>query len=354
MDTNKKINKTPKKKTEENRELLYGVIAIATFIIMAVGATFAYFTATANSGNSAVSTRSTSLKLEYISYESAWQSQKLIPADTRVVEYSVELQNDTTNKDLCYESDGTVAQECNDTNQSTKRVTNELCKDDYGNSICSVYEFQVRNSDNSPQNVSLNIVSEKNGFTNLKAMTYEVSVDPEKEDLYNDTPKTDENRNGINDPIFKNSADDTTSGAIAVVDGSEPPQELYGRTPIYVNRVGVKKEMLTYIEPKTGDQTIKKPSIDLELLPITYENAGDEASKRTTKLADDITINGEETKTFIIVLYIKNLTDKDQTAADAEKEFVGRVVVSTGDGTTGVSGKIGAAGEASLETDKFQ
>ena len=37
------------KKIDNGRELFYGVVAIASFIVMAVGATFAYFTATASS-----------------------------------------------------------------------------------------------------------------------------------------------------------------------------------------------------------------------------------------------------------------------------------------------------------------
>ena len=82
----------------KGRGLFYVVIAVATFIIMAVGATFAYFTATTNSMNSAVKAGSTTLQLEYISYGSAWMTEELIPANDTVVEYSFEMQNDTTIK----------------------------------------------------------------------------------------------------------------------------------------------------------------------------------------------------------------------------------------------------------------
>ena len=47
--------------SDYGKGLFYGVIAVATFIIMAVGATFAYFTATTNSANTAVQTGSTVL-----------------------------------------------------------------------------------------------------------------------------------------------------------------------------------------------------------------------------------------------------------------------------------------------------
>ena len=52
----------------------------------------------------------------------------------------------------------------------------------------------------------------------------------------------------------------------------------------------------------------------------------------------------------MIVLYINNLNE-NQNVSDSMKDFVGRVEVSTGDGSTGVSGTISSmTGE--LESDK--
>lgn len=313
MDNNqaKKINN----KNNNGRELFYGIIAVAIFIVMAVGATFAYFTATARSANSSVSTKSTTLELEYISYGSAWSKDDLIPADTTISEYSVEYQTDIT--------------------------PNNLCMDDYGNSICSVYEFQVRNPANSPQTVTLNIVSEVNGFANLNAMAYELSI--EDNDKYN----SKENGNGTNDPTFKNAKDDPTVGAIPVVDGDG--NELYTETPIYVNRDGVKKTLLQYNSSEDKENPVLKSSIDRQVIQVTEANKDADASEKTVKLAENITIDGGQTRTFVIVLYVKNINE-DQTKVDASKEFKGRVVVSTGDGTTGVSGQISAAGDALLQS----
>ena len=179
----------------KGRGLFYGVIAIATFIIMAVGATFAYFTATTQSMNSSVQTGSTTLQLKYISYGKAWMQDDLIPADTEVVEYSFEQKNDTTIKD-----------------ETTRN--NAICKDDFGNSICSIYVFQVTNSANSPQAVSLEVISETNGFSALNAMAYEISL-PANLENYNSTEKL----NKTGDPIFKTASTDDTPGAIDVVDG---------------------------------------------------------------------------------------------------------------------------------------
>lgn len=304
----------------KGRGLFYGVIAIATFIVMAVGATFAYFTATTNSMNSAVQTGSTTLQLQYISYSTAWMKNDLIPADTTVVEYSFENQNDTTMTE-------------------TVNMSNGLCKDDFGNSICSVYVFQVTNSANSPQSVSLNVVSEENGFASLNAMAYEIKLPVDTADY-----ESQENNNGTNDPTFRKNSEDVTVGAIDVVDGDGALLDESKYNEIYINRNGVEKTLLKWIESKDNDlgTTVKKPAIDRVLVPINEENQYSDVTERTAKIADDITIDGKETKTFALVLYIKNL-DLDQTSTDAAKRFTGQMIVSSGDGSTGVSGTISAS-----------
>lgn len=319
MENNKGQNE--KVATEnKGRGLFYGVIAIATFIVMAVGATFAYFTATTNSMNSAVQTGSTTLQLQYISYGTAWMKNDLIPADTTVVEYSFENQNDTTMTE-------------------TVNMSNGLCKDDFGNSICSVYVFQVTNSANSPQSVSLNVVSEENGFASLNAMAYEIKLPVDTSDY-----ESQENNNGTNDPTFRTNSEDVTVGAIDVVDGDGTLLDESKYNEIYINRNGVEKTLLKWIESKDNDlgTTVKKPAIDRTLVPINEENQYSDVTERTAKIADDITIDGKETKTFALVLYVKNL-DLDQTSTDAAKRFTGQMIVSSGDGSTGVSGTISAS-----------
>ena len=311
----------------KGRGLFYGVIAIATFIIMAVGATFAYFTATTHSMNSSVKTGSTTLQLKYISYETGWMNNDLIPADTTIVEYSFENQNDTTMKTIT------------ETGEPVVEKRNALCKDDFGNSICSVYVFQVTNSANSPQSVSLDVVSETNEFASLNAMAYEISL-PEDTSVYEST----ENNNGKNDPSFTGKVDESIADKIDVIDGDGGLLSSENFTPIYINRAGINKTLLKYVESRDTEQgtTVMKPAINRLLVPITEDNQYAEPAQRTTRIADDITINGGgTTKTFALVLYIKN-ANVDQTATDAAKTFTGQVIVGSGDGTTGVSGTISA------------
>lgn len=329
----------------KGRGLFYSVIAVATFIIMAVGATFAYFTATTNSTNTSVKTGSTTLKLQYIGYEDAWMSSDLIPADTNVVEYSFEYQNDLTK--------------------------NSMCKDDYSNSICSVYVFQVKNSNNSPQNVSLDVVTTTNEFGNLYAMAYELIVptenDPEStdddydkyfpvvsgEEPYDEkfyTDSTTGKTNGAGDPRFKTSEEDEYEGSVAVRDGDGNFLQPSSYEAVYVNRGGLTKTLLNYYENE--GHTTKKPAIDRAIKVIS-----EDPSDNVADIADDITIDGNSIKTFALVLYIKNI-ESDQTDADADKSFTGQVVVSSGDGKVGVSGSIGItetkvlqSGDSLLGTD---
>ena len=333
---NNQVNNDRVENERKGRGLFYGVIAIAVFIMMAVGATYAYFTARTNSQSDSVRTGSTTLQLQYISYESAWLNNDLIPADTNVVEYSFEYQNDTTEKD-------------------EPEKANMLCKDDYGNSICSVYVFQVRNTAASPQTVSLELVSTNNTFSSLNAMAYELAIPSDATD-YNNI-EGDTNKNGKNDPIFKTSSEDETEGSIAVVSISGGMDQQETRTlpsneydPIYVNRKGVTKTLLRYLKTEEGT-TSAVPSINRPVAAVEYIS-DENVSDRTVKLADNIEIDSRSIKTFAIVLYIKN-ENRDQTSTDAAKEFSGQVVVSPGDGTRGVSGVIGLNQATSLQSGEI-
>ena len=328
MDNNNNVSN----KKENGRELFYIIIVIAVFIVMAVGATYAFFTAQASSGSADVGTRSATLSLEYISYGSAWSRDDLIPADRVVSEYSVEFQNDTTNV----------------TNDEKEK--NALCKDDGGNSICSVYEFQIHNPALSPQTIAINLITETNEFANLKAMIYEVDID-NAETYNNITSKETAGNNGYGDPIFKASAEDTTEGAIQVKDGSN--NDLFDRTPIYVNRAGVKKTLLKYERTPEDTEDNLSPSMD-RTVPTEYEGSVVLATHTVNSggTTEKLVIAPESTKSYIIVLYVANL-DSDQTEQDSNKSFSGRVLVSTGEGNdAGVSGRISASGGATLQGDE--
>lgn len=327
---NDQTNDQVVKNEQKGRGLFYGVIAVATFIIMAVGATFAYFTATTHSGSGAVQTGSTTLQLKFISYGAGWMRRDLIPADTNVAEYSFENQNDTTLQD-------------EDT------MSNILCKDDYGNSVCSVYVFQIYNDANSPQTLSIDVLTESSGFTSLYAMAYELSLADTNQTAYDSVA----NNNHRFDPSFRKGVEgETGDNLIDVVDsfgtildeGANPATQY---SPIYVNRDGVTKTLLkVYNEEKTA----KVPSVEIYL-------KNDADADKLSHVASDIEVLGGQTKTFAIVMYILNDPNRDQTADDAAKNFSGQVLVGNGDSSTGVSGSINAVlngGDAGLQSNEQQ
>ncbi|MEE3343621.1 MAG: hypothetical protein VZS44_05985 [Bacilli bacterium] len=301
-----------KKEKEKGKGTFYGILAFAIFVIMAVGATFAYFTASTNSSGGSLKTGSATLQLEFISYTTAWLSDKLIPVRTSVAEYSVERRPSIENNER-----------------------KKICVDDFGNQICSVYVFQVRNNANSPQTVSISIASEENGFGNLAAMIYEIKPGEQYETTDpGDDPQfasTDEEYNDVDDYVQ--------------VQNSEGSPILTGFEPVYVNRLGVTKTLLQATDPDDGQL---KYSVAVAVPQVGDDNA---------KLADAVTIPGvsdqsqDNYKTFMIVLYV-NETGDNQNDSDSNKTFSGRVIVDGSDGSSGVTGFIqGVTDNTGLQSD---
>ena len=321
-----------KENERKGRGLFYGIVALATFIIMAVGATYAYFTATTTSGEGSVRTGSTTLQLKYISYGAAWMNADLIPATTNVAEYSFEYQNDTTLS-----------------NQET--LSNILCKDDFGNSICSVYVFQVYNNANSPQSVNISLVSSENGFGNLWTMAYAISLPTDSEQLALYNPD-DTNHNGLFDPKLRKGNEDPEADTTDLIDVTDANGNVLNEgsnvqtqySPIFINRKGVVKTLLKVKD--TANEGSRIPS-----------NVKVAETSGTVTVADEITINGGEISTFALVLYISE-TGEDQTndtpdgVGDAAKQFTGQVVVGSGDGSGGVTGTISTLNVNDLQSNQ--
>lgn len=358
QQTNQLSDSQIKSNERKGRGLFYGVIAVATFIIMAVGATFAYFTASTNSGSDSVRTRSASIDLQFISYESGWLRGDLVPAPDYVAEYSFENQSDITRS---MKEDGTG-------------YSNGLCQDDNGYSVCSVYVFQVYNTASGSQNVSIQIQTLNNGFTNLKGMLYAIDVAPEQLSAY----LSKENNNGVEDPKFRkfSSSDAATEAGVeepaddesfiqvrngigdalsVVVDSDntienafERPTGAFSSTeyrPIFVNRNGVTKRMLTYSDSE--DQTRLLPSFGIPIKVDTSDNEG------KVLAASNVEIRNNSYQTFALVLYIQN-QDYDQTLEDGEKTFEGAIIVTPGEGGDGIKGSIGSISSGTFDTSNLQ
>lgn len=123
--------------------IFYGVIGVATLIITIIGATFAYFSATTNSDEGAVTAGGATITLGYddsINEANVGLKTNLIPIDTTLSEFN---------------KGGFVG------------ITADKCKDVNGNNICSVYQFTVSNP-------STNTVSQRiYGSVTPKTNTFE-------------------------------------------------------------------------------------------------------------------------------------------------------------------------------------
>lgn len=301
-DVNEQVNNQVDKiehveqKKERGRGTFYGIIAFAVFIIMAVGATFAYFTASTSSAEGSVNAGSTSFSLDFISYTSAWSSNALIPVATNIVEYSVEQRPDSSN--------------------------HVMCKDDNNRDICSAYVFQVKNNAEGAQNVSVKLSSSVNSFSNLTAMIYEIS----KSGSYVETAASD-------DPDFAADTVEYEDGDHVQVQDSTGAA-LFEYEPIYINRLGVTKTLLSVGSVKSV--AVAVPAVGAE----------------DVVLADNITLpsvsSGNNLKSFLVVLYI-NENDENQNSTDASKTFSGRVIVEGADGSSRISGQISTADDSVLQ-----
>lgn len=109
------------------------IIAIAVVILMAVGSTFAYFSATTNSEENAVSLGAATFRLGYVDDTSLIKTS-IIPTLEKYVDFSTVPRVDENGDFLKpYEENGNL-------------VTKETaCIDDNLNEICSIYTFTIQN-----------------------------------------------------------------------------------------------------------------------------------------------------------------------------------------------------------------
>ena len=130
--------------------IFLGVIGVATLIVAIIGATFAFFSASATTNNDAISVASTQLALNFNGDTYSNLKTHLIPAAENIATYAALDQTGT----------GSAA--------------NQQCVDDNANEVCGVYAFTVTNPSTTTQQditVTLNVTT--NTFATLKYKVYE-------------------------------------------------------------------------------------------------------------------------------------------------------------------------------------
>lgn len=150
------------------------IIGIATLLIAILGATFAYFSATARSKENDVTVQSAYVS---ISYDGGTEikASNLIPATEQVALKKYQKEVTPFDPDL----DG----EIKDDYDLYKNDIERKCVDAKGKEVCYVYQFSIQSDGEAEQTTEIlaSIKVNKNEFTNLSYVLYEVTFDTDPE-----------------------------------------------------------------------------------------------------------------------------------------------------------------------------
>lgn len=125
--------------------IFYGVIGVATLIVAIIGATFAYFTATADNNNTIQGSAAT-VKLGLTVQKVSHGNKGLVPQlETALSSAMKGVDNAGTGEDSCVDANG--------------------------NTVCQVYKITVNNSGTGDAKLNGTLALEKGSVTNLKWAT---------------------------------------------------------------------------------------------------------------------------------------------------------------------------------------
>ena len=123
--------------------IFYGVIGVATLIVAIIGATFAYFTATASNDTTiAGNAASVGLKLDVVHISTA-ANKGLVPQKEAALSSAMKGVNTTPGAD-------------------------DACVDANGNTVCQVYKITVQNTGTAESKLNGTLDLTKGSITNLK------------------------------------------------------------------------------------------------------------------------------------------------------------------------------------------
>lgn len=291
--------------------IFLGIIGVATLVVAIIGATFAYFSASAASNNDAIQAESTELKLGYSDVTTGLKDQ-LIPAGNNIALAGAN-------------SLGRKGGAANTVGSTTN--TMGQCIDDQGNEVCGIYVFTIGNpSFGTTQSFYASLKVTSNAFENLYFTIYEGAYG---DDIDGAIP--------INCKL---------SSELATVEGEEKEENnCFGDAnhPVIVppTKIGtatdgnldeVEDEGIINLNQYFNGIKLGPSSLDIDNRnfddtdPDTYTFVSDNPNKRT----------------YTLIIWIKEI-GTDQTDADSAVTFTGGLKFTTTDGNSGVTGVIAAA-----------
>lgn len=139
----------------KNRDIFYGVVAVATLIVALVGATLAYFSISVNSSEGAVNAQAATVSIEYNDGQQVTaQATELIPSEFKYVKKAYEMKA----ADFAAGGD----------------TSTNLCIDSNGKQVCSIYRFTVKSD--VERTISATLNNEHNGFSFLSYAVRDVNA----------------------------------------------------------------------------------------------------------------------------------------------------------------------------------
>ena len=181
MKDNNAINPDIKDKKTQTFNLIIGV---ATLLIALLGATFAYFTATARSAEGEVNVRSAMVSINF-DRGTAIKATNLIPSSERVAilkyQKEVEAFDEEVDGDFVPDFDEFLE---GDDQSGLSEYLNRKCVDANGREVCYVFWFSVKSDGQIGETTDIlgTIGVEKNEFTNLAYLVYEVEYRRDEND----------------------------------------------------------------------------------------------------------------------------------------------------------------------------
>ncbi len=155
----------------KSRDIFYGVVAVATLIVALIGATLAYFSITATSGEGAVNARSAVVSINYEDGKNVIaQAEKLIPVNfDDVLKPIYENNLNLTGLASDWSARNASAPSGDEPTERERR-----CKDGRNPNydVCSVYRFSVSND--TQTTIKAMLRSENNEFRDLAYAVYVV------------------------------------------------------------------------------------------------------------------------------------------------------------------------------------
>ena len=269
----------------ENRKgngIFLSVIGVATLVVAIIGATFAYFSASAVSNNDAVSVQGANLTLGYWDDPSGLNTD-LIPTLEKYALFAATnpnwVNNDTNPESPTYNKDAIEGAQ-------------GLCYDQNKNEICATYVFMIGNPNfTTSMNINGKITTTVNEFANLKFAIY----------------------NEKNEQVFAPTALPTTAGQFVELGNLDQDVPLVGSSADIENEDFVADDPSTYTKIDTNSDGI-----------------AENVRKYTVVIWIEEWIDPETGK------------PGDQTSLDAGKIFTAGLTFDTGSGS-GVTGLIAAA-----------